>query len=123
MLGLSSAINQCLEQNISEISERLQFLSNKLRNIACANPKLNVIGEVESLSGILGFYLEDASKEELLKEQFRKNNLKISTMSDWDCPLHFPKNGAKSIFRLSPHYYTSEQTIDAAGKIITSFTY
>jgi len=122
MLGLSSAINQCLDKNISEISERIQFLSNKLRNIACSNPKLNLIGEVESISGILGFYLEDASQEEILKEEFRKNDLRISIMSDWDCPLHFPKNGAKSIFRLSPHYSTSDKTMDIASKIITSFS-
>jgi cysteine desulfurase/selenocysteine lyase len=123
MLGLSYAISECLAKNISEISEQIQFLSNRLRKIVYSNPKLNLIGEVESSSGIIGFYLEDASKEEILKEEFKKNDLRISTMSDWDCPLHFPKTGAKSIFRLSPHYTTSDDTIEIASKIITSFSY
>jgi hypothetical protein len=41
-------------------------------------------------------------------------NIAISTMSDWDCPLHFPKTGATAIFRLSPHYYTELATIEIA---------
>ena len=122
MLGLSSAINDCLFKNISVISEQIQYLSNKLRYLAYSNSNLNIIGEIESLSGILGFYLNDESKEETLKEEFKKNGISISTMSDWDCPLHFPKTGAKSIFRLSPHYTTSGETIDLASKIITSFS-
>lgn len=39
-------------------------------------------------------------------------------MGEWDCPLHFPKNGVTKILRLSPHYYTEENVVDAAREVI-----
>ncbi len=121
MIGLSSAIDECINEDINLISDKIQKLSNKLRNIASDNQKFNIIGQKESKSGILGFYLNNPSIEDSLVNEFKLNDISISTMSDWDCPLHFPHNGATKIFRLSPHFYTSIETIDLACKVISNF--
>jgi cysteine desulfurase/selenocysteine lyase len=121
MIGLSSAINECLDENIEIISDNIQKLSNQLRSIASENSKINLIGKTISISGILGFYLKDFTQEEYLHNEFKNNGISISTMSDWDCPLHFPKNGSTKIFRLSPHHNTDEFTIEKACNIISNF--
>jgi cysteine desulfurase / selenocysteine lyase len=119
LLGLSSAIEECLESKIEVISVKIQELSNKLRFAASSNENIKLIGKTISLSGILGFYLDDYSKESYVQNEFDKFDLRISTMSDWDCPMHFPKNGANKIFRLSPHFYTDNDTIEKACEIIS----
>ncbi len=119
LLGLSSAIKQFIDTDQLLLSEKIQSMANKLREIASKNPTLNIIGQNKSISGILGFYLETPESEIILLNEFNENGLRISTMSDWDCPMHFPKNGATKIFRLSPHYYTNETTISKACEVLS----
>lgn len=119
MLGLSSAIGEYLNQNQNEISDRIRILSNRLRAKVVENSNLNLLGRLDSESGIVGFYLNDPTREKEVSEEFEKVGLGISTMSDWDCPLHFPKNGATKIFRLSPHYYTKDSIINTACEVLS----
>lgn len=121
MLGLATALDICLKQGIDNISARIQVLANKLRLSAQTNPNFHLLGKPVSISGVLGFYLKDYSKEEELKNVFIRHNIGISMMSDWDCPLYFPKNGATQIFRLSPHYYSDFSSIEKVCKIIEEF--
>ncbi len=119
MLGLSSAVSQYLELDESVLS-RIIELSAEMRRIVAASDSLRMFGEIESESGIVGFYLNDPKREEAVRRMFSEAEVEVSTMSDWDCPLHFPKNGAKTIFRLSPHYYTSDETFDLACRVLRS---
>ena len=82
---------------------------------------MNLIGHAQAPTGIIGFYLSDPTLEDELQASFNQAGLVISTMADWDCPLHFPKNGATRIFRLSPHFHTEPETIDLAERVIEQF--
>ena len=119
MLGLSSAIGEYLNQDQNITSEKIRILSNRLRTAVLKNQNLNLLGKKDSESGVVGFFLNDPAREIIVKEKFEKANIGLSAMSDWDCPLHFPKNGASVIFRLSPHYYTEESTIDTVCSVIS----
>ena len=66
MLGLSSAIGEYLEQDQDVISKRVSTLANQLRETVAANPKLGLLGKVQSESGVVGFYLLKPNREERL---------------------------------------------------------
>lgn len=118
MLGLGVALKQLLEVGIEKISPKLIEFSNLIRRSIESNNNLVLIGKVESESGVASFYLRNPEDEESIVEKFENSGLLISTMHDWDCPLHFPAGGANIIFRLSPHYYTNEQAVNSALRII-----
>ncbi|EET90480.1 MAG: aminotransferase class V [Candidatus Micrarchaeum acidiphilum ARMAN-2] len=119
MLGLSSAMDEFLKKKVSSINRRISAYANRIRKEVSANDNLNLLGQAKSESGVVGFYARDARKEKLLLEKFEKEGIEISIMHDWDCPLYFPRTGVTSIFRLSPHYYTPESSIDAACEVIS----
>lgn len=121
MLGLSVAMQRCIEYDINKISGTIQLFSNKIRHAVLSNDKLRLLGSAKSRSGITGFYVKKPELESLLIDRFEENQISISTMSNWDCPLHFPKNGATKIFRLSPHYFSDISIIEDACFIIENF--
>ena len=119
MLGLSTAINEYLEQGREVVAARVQSLANRIRKEVSANPNLSLMGRVESESGVVGFYVNDPKRESFVREKFEQGGVEISTVSNWDCPLHFPRTGVTSIFRVSPHYYTPDSSVDAACEIVS----
>jgi cysteine desulfurase/selenocysteine lyase len=119
MLGLSTAVNEYFEQGREAVAKRVKTLSNRIRKEVSANPNLALMGKVNSESGVVGFYVNDPKRENHVREKFEQGSVEISTVSDWDCPLHFPRTGITSIFRLSPHYYTPDSSVDAACQIIS----
>ncbi|HIP34093.1 MAG TPA: aminotransferase class V-fold PLP-dependent enzyme [Bacteroidia bacterium] len=119
MLGFSSAIQQYMMKDKQAISEKIKVHADKLRLSISKNTNLNLIGKIKSTSGIVGFYLKNPIHEKNALDIFFKQSIEISTMSDWDCPLHFSKeNGESIIFRLSPHYYTDDSTIETTINIL-----
>ncbi len=119
-LGLGVALSQ-YERIGAAQTGMIEAQANRLRAVVSANPRMNLIGHVQAPTGIIGFYLSDPTLEDELQESFNQAGLVISTMADWDCPLHFPKNGATRIFRLSPHFNTEPETIDLAEHVIDQF--
>jgi len=119
MLGLSSAVNEYLEQGRDVVATRVQNLANRIRKEVSANPSLALVGQVKSESGVVGFYVNDPKREKYVREKFEQGGVEISTVGSWDCPLHFPRTGVASIFRLSPHYYTPDSSVDAACQILS----
>lgn len=120
-LGLGNALREFLDLDVASASQQMISHSQKIREAVKENPHLALLGRVSSNSAIAGFYLRDPGREEELKSYFLQAGISISTMSDWDCPLHFPNNGSKSIFRLSPHYYTPIESVELAISLIASF--
>ena len=118
MLGLSNAMSEYLEQGRDAVAKRIQTLANRLRKEVSANTNLTLVGQVESESGVVGFYVNDPKRENLVREKFEQGAVEISTVSNWDCPLHFPRTGVTSIFRLSPHHYTPDLSVDVACEIL-----
>ena len=121
LLGLQNALKEYQALDKHQAWSRMRKSSRVLRDSVASHPGLNLLGEVDSVSSIAGFYLNDPTREQALRDSFDSAGVMISTMSDWDCPMHFPKNGVKSIFRLAPHYYTSDQTVNLAAKVINEF--
>jgi selenocysteine lyase/cysteine desulfurase len=121
MLGFSFAIERFNRRDKKENFELLRKYADNIRQSIISNKKLKLIGNRRSESGIVGFYCVEPSNENELKLLLSNNGIGFSTMSYWDCPLHFPRNGTSLIFRLSPHYYTGNETVNKAIDVIMEF--
>lgn len=117
VLGLTNAISEFIQIGENNISSAVTTNANIIRNHIASNSHLHLVGEKDSLSGIASFYLTDSSQETIKKSVFEENNIILSIICDWDCPLFFPKC-ASSIFRISPHYYTDKDSINNVCRII-----
>ena len=111
LLGLRNAISEYLDYGIDKASEEISQKGNQIRKAIISNENLQIVGKKESLSGTSAFYLKNPKFEEGIKEAFSKAGFTISCVCDWDCPIFFPKNGSKYIFRISTHYYTNPTDI------------
>lgn len=118
VLGLCNAIDEFFEIGIDNISKKIVAKADYLRECISRNSNLALVGSRKSITGVSGFYLKNSDSEEKVKQIFKNGNISISYMCDWDCPVFFPKNGAKYIFRISPHYYTSDDDVRFVGNLI-----
>lgn len=116
VLGLSNAIQESFFHD--SMLNNMRNHVNLIRSEIIDNRNFTLIGKEKSESLIIGFYLNNPEKESIVERSFKDVDISISTMHDWDCPLHFPKNGATKIFRIAPHYYTDEDTIQLTCKAI-----
>lgn len=120
LLGLKNAIEEYLNYGVNKVNDEIVLRANAIRKCICANSKLALVGNKNEFVGNTGFYLKDPLGEKQVKNLFENNGFIISYMCDWDCPIFFPKNGAQYIFRITPHYYTSNQDIEELCSLIES---
>lgn len=111
LLGLTNAIKEYLDYGIEKVSDELTIKANLIRESICGNSNLVLVGCKKASVGTASFYMSNSGKEERVKEIFESKGFIISCMCDWDCPLFFPESGVRYIFRLTPHYYTSDEDI------------
>lgn len=119
LLGLENAIEEYLDYGVEKCADKIYGKAVSIRHQIALNGNLVLVGNEKSCSGIVGFYSKDSQKENEIKNLIEKNNFIISYMCDWDCPIFFPtNNGNKYIFRISPHYYTPDYTIEHVCRLI-----
>lgn len=118
LLGLTNAIKEYLNYGIDKAANEIISKADIIRDCICSNQNLVLVGSKKSASGIIGFYVCDSDNENHVKNLFENNGFIISCMCDWDCPIFFPDNGVNYIFRITPHYYTSNEDINELCKLI-----
>lgn len=121
LLGLTNAIKENNDIIKTSKFKQKELYANEVRNAISSNKKFKIIGSINSETGVCGFFTENPNFEDSLTNIFKNIGLNVSKMSDWDCPLHFPRNGVKSIFRISPHYYTQKDSINLVINEILNF--
>lgn len=118
LLGLNNAIKEYMNYGIELAAKEICEKANYIRNCVANNPGLLLVGSEVSTTGVVGFYVKNPKKEDVVKGLFEKHNFIVSYICDWDCPVFFPNNGASIIFRISPHYYTKIEDIQAICSLI-----
>ncbi|MGI6523830.1 MAG: aminotransferase class V-fold PLP-dependent enzyme [Bdellovibrionota bacterium] len=118
LLGLGNAINEYLEYGVEKASLEIERKANKIRDAIMRNQNIYLFGKEKSRSGIASFYLKDPSKEVEIKTALETESIVVSLVCDWDCPIFFPDNGSKFVFRFSPHYYTDNQDVETICSFI-----
>lgn len=120
VLGLTNAIKEYINYGIDGVANSIISKANRIRDCICSNSNLVLVGAKTADVGIVGFYMFDHNQENKTKDLFEKKGFIISCMCDWDCPLFFPQNGVHYIFRVTPHYYTSDEDVNALCDLIKS---
>lgn len=118
LLGLGNAIHEYLDYGIDVAAQEICAKANYIRSFVSSNPNTALIGSECSTTGIVGFYMKKPERENVVKEMIEKEKFIVSYVCDWDCPIFFPKNGVQYIFRISPHYYTEKEDIQAICNLI-----
>ena len=117
VLALTNAISEYLVYGEEKVAHEILIKANKIRKHINQNKNLQLVGKIEATTGVSSFYMQDVSREEPVKKMLEKCGFIISSICDWDCPVFFPKN-ATLIFRISPHFYTSERDVEEICKTI-----
>lgn len=118
LLGLANAIQEYLDYGIEVAAREICAKANYIRRCIVANTNLVLVGSEVSTTGVASFYMKNPTQENLVKETIEKENFIVSYVCDWDCPVFFPKSGVQYVFRISPHYYTSNENIEAICNLI-----
>ena len=121
LLGLSNAIQEYMNYGCERASNGISAKADYIRKTVASNPNLVLVGSEASCTGVVGFYTKNPGMEEILKGSMEGSGFIISYVCDWDCPVFFPQNGNRYIFRVSPHYYTSDEDIQAISKLLEEF--
>lgn len=118
LLGLTNAISECISYGVDNIAKEVVSKADIIREHIVSNKNVSLVGKLHSATGVASFYLRDSTRENEIKERFERNNIIISIVCDWDCPIAFPKTGVSNIFRISPHYYTPHSDIQRVCRFI-----
>lgn len=122
LLGLRQALSEFAVLDQHEAFARNKRSASALRNCITNQNALRLLGTADSPSSVVGFFATEQAFEGKIVDAFNSAGIAISSMSDWDCPLHFPRTGATKIFRLSPHYFTPQDAIDEAIRVIENIS-
>ncbi|MDA8692480.1 aminotransferase class V-fold PLP-dependent enzyme [Saprospiraceae bacterium] len=119
MIGLSVAIRSYIEKDVYQVHQKSKIIATQIRKSIDSNTKLNLIGQADSESCIIGFYPTLISDCDKIAEHFKNNKVSISLLENWMYPLHF--NTPTRIFRLAlPHSVDTpsvDRVIDIINKI------
>lgn len=118
LLGLTNAIKECLDLGFPKIQDNIVSKTIEIRETISNNPNLTLVGKKDAAIGNASFYTCNAVLEQDVKNLFDTNGFIVSCMCDWDCPLFFPKNNIKYIFRITPHYYTPNEEVRKICELI-----
>ena len=118
LLGLTNAIKECLDLGFQIIQDDIVSKTIEIREAILNNPQLTLVGKKDAKIGNASFFINGTALEQDVKALFDKNGFIISCICDWDCPLFFPKNDNKYIFRVTPHYYTPNDEVREICELI-----
>ncbi len=117
MLGLSQAIKEYLDLGPTTVHEQIVKYANQIRKTICGNENIFLVGKVGSKSGIIGFIAKDEETHIRISDLFSKNDITISVVNEWACPLFFDKK--TQVYRLAAHHDVSPKRIEKLCKVIS----
>lgn len=116
MLGLSQAIKEYLDIDPKKVHDQILSYANQIRQAISTNNNLNLVGKLDSLSGIVGFIAIDEDTHHRVKTLFTENDITIGIMHEWSCPLFFRKK--TEAYRLAAHHDVSQEHVNLLCKVI-----
>lgn len=119
VLGLGEAARYALEVGIERGGNRARDLAAQLRAKLREIPGVKVLDRGSELAAIVTIQVAGWDATELSRS-LRKRGISTSASLRAYAVIDMDEKGAASALRLSPHYYNSEQEIDAAIEAIRS---
>lgn len=112
-LGLGQAARYATRVGLSEGYARVQLLANRLRTALSELPGARVLDVGEHLCGIVTVAI-DGIPSGPLSRAMRARGVNTSYIEESSAVLDYRDKGVEDAVRLSPHYYNTEDEIDAA---------
>ena len=117
VLGLGAAAQYALQEGVEGTGRRARQLAARLRGKLAALPGVRPLDRGADLSAIVTATVAGRSGPEIVAELGRRSINSAATLG-WFGRLDFRDDGATSAVRLAPHYYNTEEEVDAVADAI-----
>ncbi len=118
-IGLAAAVNYSLDLGLDRIWQRVQFLSNSLREQLANISGVHVQDLGHLKCGIVTFTMDDEPAVNL-HQRLKKKNIETSVSIMPYARLDFEERGLDEVLRASVHYYNTEDEISQFCKAVAS---
>ena len=119
-MGSSEAIRYALQLGIGNIESRNRLLVEKLKSELEKLSKVQLLDRGLKQCNIITFGLQGTT-EEKVKEYFHRRKMNIYTVSKCNAVIDFAEKGVEWVVRVSPHYFNTENEIDAFVDALADF--
>ncbi len=113
VLGMGEAARYAIEVRVEAASERAWALAGALRAQLARLPGVRVLDRGQILSAIVTVAVEGKDPRVLVR-MLREQGINTSSVDRGSAVLDFDDKGVEGALRLSPHYYNTEDEVDAA---------
>ena len=121
MLGLGAAARYALDVGIDVAGARAFSLARKLREGIAAIPGARVLDGGNDQCAIVTAMFSGRNAQELVGS-LKSRKINTTASLQWYGLLDFPAKGVDAALRISPHYYNTEEEIEATVDAIAELT-
>jgi selenocysteine lyase/cysteine desulfurase len=112
LLGSATATDYALAIGLEAIAQRVQAIAHYSRQQLSTIPNVQVLDKGAQLCGIVTFHIEGKDPT-LLQRQLHERHINVSITGIGSARFDFQRKGVNWALRASPHYYNTEEEIDA----------
>lgn len=120
VLGLGAAARYALDVGVEVASDRAFALARRAREQLAAIPGSRVLDGGRQQCAIVTASFSGVDATEIVRELSR-HRVNVTASLRWYGLLDFTERRVESAVRLSPHYYNTEDEVDAAVALIARF--
>jgi selenocysteine lyase/cysteine desulfurase len=117
VLGLGAAVRYALDVGIDVASARAFSLARRLRDGIAQIPGGRVLDAGREQCAIVTAVFESRDAREIVRE-LKSRKINTTSSLKWYGLLDFSSKGVDAALRISPHYYNTEEEVDAALELI-----
>jgi selenocysteine lyase/cysteine desulfurase len=112
LLGTSVAIDYCLRIGEDRIRQRVNALSGRMRHALAGMDTVTVLDRGLQLAGLVTFTVK-GSKPDFLVGEMRQRKINVVASYREFAVIDFGEKGVEWAIRASPHYFNTEEEVDA----------
>jgi len=117
LLGLGAALRYALGVGLETIEPRVRALADRLRQRLRATPGVRVLDRGSRLCGIVTLAIAGVPADAAVRA-LADRRIRGSVSRRAYAVIDFDEKGVEAAVRLSPHYYNTEEEIDAAADAV-----
>jgi selenocysteine lyase/cysteine desulfurase len=119
VLGMGEAVRYAVEVGIAPAEQRIRALAARARTGLATLPGARVLDRGRELCGIVTVSIEGQDADALVRE-LRTLGINTHALVRSGAVLDFDQKGVEGALRVSPHYYNTEDEVDALTEALSS---
>jgi selenocysteine lyase/cysteine desulfurase len=117
-LGLGAAVEYLLALGVAEVAAAVRARAELLRSLLREIPGVTVADLGRRPSGIVSFAVEGVPAAEV-RDAFAKRRITVTVSGRSSTLLDMTDRGFETLVRASPHYFVSEEQLEAASAAVS----